>query len=145
MFECRLDGNHPSSRSVVLFTSNFYGNQRAQAGRIDVFRYSGNFGAGDHYSRDFIFTSNFESQPGDAIGQKQTGIFVKWPNAIGSGGLHTMAGFDRSLHAALETGCHYLSVCRSQPGVAALDIVLGHNRLQEKLNAKNLFSKAQPG
>ena len=116
-------------RSSVLSTSYFYVNQRALAGRINVFRNSGNSGAGDHYSRNLISAPNPESQPRDPSGQSQAGVLIKRPNAGGTGGIHTLASFDRGLHAALEPGFHYISVCRSQPGAAALDTLLGHNRL----------------
>ena len=69
--------------------------------RLDVFRHSGNIGAGDHYSGNPIFTQNFKQRAGKKTGGRQAGYGDLRKNATGHCCLCIVAGGDGSLYATL--------------------------------------------
>jgi len=104
--------------------------------RIDVFRYSGNFGAADHYSGDFIFAQNFEQRAGKKIGSAQAGYGDFRENATGYCCHCFVAGGDGSFYATLDKRPYPLSLSWSRPGGAYMGNLLGVNRIPETMNGR---------
>ncbi len=101
--------------------------------RIDVFRYSGNIGAGGHYSGDLILAQNFKQRAGKKTGFPQAGYCDFRKNATGDCGLFFVAGGDGSFYATLGKRPFPLSLSRSRPGSACMDNLLGVNRIPEEV------------
>ena len=101
--------------------------------RIDVFRYSGNFGAADHYSGDFIFAQNLEQRAGKKIGRAQAGDCDFRENATGYCCLGFVAGGDGNFYATLDKRFYPLSLSRRRPGGAYMGNLLGVNRIPEEM------------
>jgi hypothetical protein len=104
--------------------------------RIDVFRYSGNFGAADHYSGDLIFAQDFEQRAGKKAGIPQTGYCDFRENATGYCCLCFVADGDGSFYATLGKRPYPLSLSWSRPGGAYMDNLLGVNRIPETMNGR---------
>ena len=101
--------------------------------RVDVFRCSGNIGAGDHHFGDPVFTQNSQQRTGNETGCTQAGDQDLRKNATGFCGLCVVAGGDSSLSGTLETRPFALSLYRPWPGSADMDNLLGVNRIPEKM------------
>jgi hypothetical protein len=111
--------------------------------REDVFRYSGNIGAGDHNSGDLIFAQNSQQRAGTKIGCTQADYCGFRKNAIGYCRLCFVAGGDGSFYTTLGKRPFPLSLSRSRPGCDYMDNLLGVNRISEEMNGhwKLVFGK----
>jgi len=104
-----------------------------QTQRKDVFRYSGNIGAGDHNSGDIIFTQNSQQRAGKKTGCTQAGYCGFRKNATGYCRLSFVAGGDGSFYTTLAKRPFPLSHSRSQPGSVYMVNLLGVNRISEEM------------
>jgi hypothetical protein len=103
--------------------------------REDVFRYSGNIGAGDHNSGDLIFTQNSQQRAGKKTGCTEAGYCDFRKNATGYCCLCVMAGGAGGFYTTLGKRPFPLSLSRSRAGSVYMDNLLGVNRLPETMSA----------
>ena len=101
--------------------------------RIDVFRYSGNTGAGGYYSGNLIFTQNLKQRAGKKTGSTPTGDCDLRDHASGDFRLRFMAGVDGSIYATMGKGSFPLSFYRNRPGSAFMANLLGVHRISEEM------------
>jgi len=110
--------------------------------RIDVFRYSGNVGAGDHYSGNLVFAQNFKQRAGKKTGWTQAGYCDFRKNASGYCCLCLLAGGDGSIYTTLGKRPFPLSLSRSRTGSAYMDNLLGVNRIPKEMTGCWMLDKS---
>ena len=100
---------------------------------MNVFRYSGNIGSGNHYSGNLIFAQDFEQGRGKKTGRIQTSNCAFGKDAYGNCRFCNLAGAVGSFYAALEERSFSLSLCSYWPDSNHMDSLLGGDWIPQEI------------